>query len=602
MRLMRLLLLIFIWHLGTAAYAQTSSSPNCGLLGRKVDFPDGGGVCVRDLPLFKHSGLISTNLSATYASQIGAVKTYAIAVTANPLVCPLAMFMAWDWSGHDAAEALPRCNERLAETVRRSGSTAGTACRCELLVESGRTSFNAKAFMDKVGMLEQQWVAGGSPLAATTQLAQAAPASQAPIPPTPTPATPARADDVAKPSEAARQAEVARQAEALRVAEAQRVAQAQRATEAERVRLAEQRAREDETRRQEKARVTQAQQQREAQEKAKQEEDQRAREQLARQEEERKDRQQLALQEAARRAEQERLAQTEADRRLQEERRRLEEERVRMARTEQERSQEQVRLAKELAELRRLLEERTRADAAARARLSVPSQYTERVALVIGNRNYLVSPLVNPVNDARAVKERLQGAGFKVLYFEDLKVAQIGDVLEQLNDSLKPGSAFVFFYAGHGTQINGENFLPAVDARMTSQFQMPTQSLELARVIKLAESRKAALNLVILDACRDNPWQGQLASRSAARGLSKIEPAEGTLVFYATRPGSVAADGSKGGHGLFTYHLLQHLNTPMTPVEQVFKRVVADVTRESAGKQVPWIEGQLIGDFAFIER
>jgi chemotaxis protein histidine kinase CheA len=314
---------------------------------------------------------------------------------------------------------------------------------------------------------------------------------------------------------------------------------------------------------------------------------------------------------AAQREQQERAAQLEVERRVEAERRRLEEERqrveaarrqdqARMAQIEQERSAEQSRLARELVELRRMLEERSRAEEMRRASISMPSQYTERVALVVGNRAYQVSPLVNPINDARVMRDRLQAVGFRVIYFEDLRVAQIGDLLEQLHASLKPGAAFVFFYAGHGTQIDGENFFPAVDARMTSSFQMPTQSLELARVIKVAESRKTAVNLLILDACRDNPWQ--VASRTAARGLSKIEPASGTLVFYATRPGSVAADASQGNHGLFTYHLLQHLNTPMTPVEQVFKRVSADVLRDSAGKQIPWIEGQLVGDFAFVDK
>jgi chemotaxis protein histidine kinase CheA len=647
MRPLRAFLLLICFLQGLpAALAQGSASPSCGFLGRKIDFSDGGGICVRDIPLFRHSGLISTDPNATYASRISGAKSYAVAVTANPQTCPLAMFIAWDWSGHDEAEALPRCNERLAEAVRRRGSASGADCKCEVLVDSGRTTLTAKAFLDRSALLEQQWSAGGAPIAPTA-LAQAVPS--APVSAAATGNNSAKVDDRARLTEAQRQAETAR------------------AAEAERQRLAEQRLREEETRKLEQARLARAEQERQVQEKARQDELSKARElvlaqqeaerqrlaqrarqeqearkaqedELARQQAQRQELERLArleddrkAQEAARllteqrqaaereaqrlaaaqREQQERAAQLEVERRVEAERRRLEEERqrveaarrqdqARMAQIEQERSAEQSRLARELVELRRMLEERSRAEEMRRASISMPSQYTERVALVVGNRAYQVSPLVNPINDARVMRDRLQAVGFRVIYFEDLRVAQIGDLLEQLHASLKPGAAFVFFYAGHGTQIDGENFFPAVDARMTSSFQMPTQSLELARVIKVAESRKTAVNLLILDACRDNPWQ--VASRTAARGLSKIEPASGTLVFYATRPGSVAADASQGNHGLFTYHLLQHLNTPMTPVEQVFKRVSADVLRDSAGKQIPWIEGQLVGDFAFVDK
>lgn len=619
---------------GLPSTAIAQSSANCGFLGRKIQFADGAEACVRDVSLFKRSGLIDNAPTISYESRIAGSRTYAIAVTANPNVCPFSTFISWDWTGHDASSALPGCNAKLTDAVSQRGVSADVGCRCEVVVDNGKSALTQKRFQERVVDLERQLLAGGRPLNGRPQVAEGSdsapttlstPGSSSPpgavqasfvvasaAPATPvSPAVIAAAPEAAlridkeqlervqgSARESASRAEQERttqaQAEVKRlegVREAREVVMLARQEEERKVR--ERLAAEEAERRAERERLAQAE--------AKRLEDERkAREQLARQEEERKARELLAAQEAGRRADQERLALAEADRRLQEERRRMDEERAQLARLDRERAQEQARLARELAELRRMLEERNRAEAAARSSFSVPSQYTERVALVIGNRSYVVSPLVNPINDARAVKDRLQSVGFKVLYFEDLKVTQIGDVLEQLHATLKPGAAFVFFYAGHGTQIDGENFFPAIDAKMTSAFQMPTQSLELARVIKVAESRKAAMNLLILDACRDNPWQ--VASRTAARGLSKIEPAAGTLVFYATRPGSVAADGSRAGHGLFTYHLLQHLNTPMTPVEQVFKRVAADVLRESAGKQVPWVEGQLVGDFAFVER
>ena len=232
-----------------------------------------------------------------------------------------------------------------------------------------------------------------------------------------------------------------------------------------------------------------------------------------------------------------------------------------------------------------------------------PSIYTDRVALVVGNKNYITRPLENPINDARAMRSRLTALGFKVIYFENLKVNEIGDVMEKVANAIRPGSVFVFFYAGHGTQIDGENMFPAVDAKLTSAFQLPTQSLDLNRVIRIAESQKATIRIMILDACRDNPWQVVSQNkRSIGSGLAKVDPAEGTIVLHATRAGGVAADTSEGNNGLFTHHLLRHLDTQKLPIEQLFKRVSSDVKQASKGTQVPWTEGQIEGEFTFRER
>ena len=232
-----------------------------------------------------------------------------------------------------------------------------------------------------------------------------------------------------------------------------------------------------------------------------------------------------------------------------------------------------------------------------------PSIYTDRVALVVGNKNYITRPLENPINDARAMRSRLTALGFKVIYFENLKVNEIGDVMEKVANAIRPGSVFVFFYAGHGTQIDGENMFPAVDAKLTSAFQLPTQSLDLNRVIRIAESQKATIRIMILDACRDNPWQLVTQSkRSIGSGLAKVDPAEGTIVLHATRAGGVAADTSEGNNGLFTHHLLRHLDTQKLPIEQLFKRVSSDVKQASKGTQVPWTEGQIEGEFTFREK
>jgi uncharacterized caspase-like protein len=179
----------------------------------------------------------------------------------------------------------------------------------------------------------------------------------------------------------------------------------------------------------------------------------------------------------------------------------------------------------------------------------------------------------------------------------DVRVNQIGEILSAASQRMRPGGAFVFYYAGHGLQLRGDNYLPAVDANIRTQFDVPTQSLSLQHVLSLADESKAELRLMFLDACRDNPWQ--VATRSMAGGLAKVEPPKGTLISYATRPGSVAEDGD-GTNGIYTSHLLKHITTPNLPVESVFKRVANDVFRTTNGRQEPWHEGNLRGEFAFV--
>ena len=230
-----------------------------------------------------------------------------------------------------------------------------------------------------------------------------------------------------------------------------------------------------------------------------------------------------------------------------------------------------------------------------------PSEYTRKVALVIGNADYPgASRLKNPINDAMAMAKKLREIGFTVIYHQDVKALQIGDIMAEVNSMVVPGSAFVFYYAGHGVQIKGENFFPAVDANIKTQFDIPNQSLQLQRVLDMTTEAKASLNLMMLDACRNNPWV--LASRSMPGGLSKIDPPTGTLISFATRPGSVADDGADGANGLYTSFLLKHIDTANLPVESFFKRVSNDVYTVSKGRQEPWVEGNIRGDFTFNQR
>ena len=222
-------------------------------------------------------------------------------------------------------------------------------------------------------------------------------------------------------------------------------------------------------------------------------------------------------------------------------------------------------------------------------------QKEQRVALVIGNAAYKASPLKNPVNDARAIASQLRSFGFDVTLKENLKTREIGSIYREFRTKIKPGATALVFYAGHGVQVKGQNYFPAVDAEIDAEEDVPLQSLNLGTLLENMEEAKAAVSLVFLDACRDNPFARRF--RSASRGLAKVEAASGTLIHYATKPGSVAADGD-GKNGTYTEALLAQLSSPL-PVELMLKQVTNAVVTKTKGKQEPWVEGSLRGDFYF---
>lgn len=220
-----------------------------------------------------------------------------------------------------------------------------------------------------------------------------------------------------------------------------------------------------------------------------------------------------------------------------------------------------------------------------------------RRALVIGNRDYLVGQLKNPVNDARAMDLMLRRLGFITTLVLDLRREDIGSTIDRFTGSVQPGDDVVLFYAGHGLQIRGMNYLPAVDARIRTESDVPLNSIHLNQVLERLDEAKAGVRLLLVDACRDNPYARSY--RSAQQGLARIDAAPaGTLIHFATRPGGLSADGD-GDHGLYTKHLLQHLPTVGLPVEQMLKRVASAVRRESGNEQLPWTEGSLDGEFYF---
>lgn len=219
-----------------------------------------------------------------------------------------------------------------------------------------------------------------------------------------------------------------------------------------------------------------------------------------------------------------------------------------------------------------------------------------RVALVVGNSAYKTAPLRNPTNDAKDMATKLKGLGFTVIERSNLSVKQIGSTLREFRAKLTPGSVALVFYAGHGVQIKGENYLPAVDADIAGEEDVPTQSLAMRQIMDVLADAKTRLNLVFLDACRNNPYARSF--RSAGDGLSRVNAPSGTLISFATRPGSVASDG-QGRNGLYTSALLEQMSNQSQPIEQVLKRVVSQVKAGSNSQQEPWMEGSIEGDFCF---
>jgi hypothetical protein len=231
---------------------------------------------------------------------------------------------------------------------------------------------------------------------------------------------------------------------------------------------------------------------------------------------------------------------------------------------------------------------------------SVRTNATEqRLALVIGNSGYKESPLANPVNDARDMAAALRACGFEVLTGEDRNQRQMKELIRQFGQRLRQGGVGLFFFAGHGIQASGRNYLIPLGAEINAAAEIEYEAVEMGFVLAQMEEARNRLNVVILDACRNNPYARSF--RSDTRGLASVRNApSGTLIAYATAADDVAADGS-GRNGLFTGELLTHLKQPGLTLEQVFRRTRTNVRSKSGGKQVPYeyssVEGE---DFYFV--
>lgn len=222
----------------------------------------------------------------------------------------------------------------------------------------------------------------------------------------------------------------------------------------------------------------------------------------------------------------------------------------------------------------------------------------KRVALIIGNSAYPDMPLLNPVNDARDMAEALRGLGFEVTTGENLNKREMEEHIRAFGKRIAGAGVGLFYFSGHGLQVNGYNYLLPVRARIEKEQDVEYEAVEAGRVLAEMEAARNRLNIVILDACRNNPFARSF--RSATRGLAVMNAPSGTLVAYSTAPGSIASDG-EGKNGLYTQELLNGIRTPGLKIEDVFKRVRVGVKEKSGGKQIPWESSALDGDFYFVK-
>ncbi len=221
-----------------------------------------------------------------------------------------------------------------------------------------------------------------------------------------------------------------------------------------------------------------------------------------------------------------------------------------------------------------------------------------RTALVIGNSEYQHGPLKNPVNDAQAIAIQLELTGFDVTLKLNANQQQMEAAIDHFGRKLNTGEQIaLFYYAGHGVQVDGENYLIPTDANIKRQSDVRYKAVNIGQVLGSMTEAKDNLNIVILDACRDNPLPRSY--RSANRGLARIEGPKGTILGFATSPGSVASDGD-GENGIYTKHLLNNMQKPGLTIEQVFKEVLRGVNQETNGQQIPWTESSFTGDFSFV--
>lgn len=234
---------------------------------------------------------------------------------------------------------------------------------------------------------------------------------------------------------------------------------------------------------------------------------------------------------------------------------------------------------------------------AAAAWLAPPAAAETRLALVIGNSGYATNALLNPRNDAELMTRTLKLVGFEVVRLIDADQAAMKRAILDFGRRLRASDAVgLFYFAGHGVQVGGENYLIPVGADIKETEEVALQGVSLSELLRTMERASGRLNIAILDACRDNPFPS--ATRSATRGLAQVKAPTGTLIAYATAPGEVALDG-KGGHSPYSAALAEAIPSIGVSIDEVFRRTRRKVLEVTGNRQTPWEHSSLTGEFFF---
>ena len=220
----------------------------------------------------------------------------------------------------------------------------------------------------------------------------------------------------------------------------------------------------------------------------------------------------------------------------------------------------------------------------------------KRIALVIGNANYKYRPLRNPRNDADDISRSLRSSGFEVIDLRDASLQQMRAGVRQFGDRLINNDVGLVYYSGHGVEVKGRNYFIPVSADILREDEIADQGLDVSLILEKMNTAGKGVNILIVDACRDDPFGRSF--RSSSRGLAQMDAPRGTIIAYATSPGKVASDG-EGRNSPYTKNLVKAIQQPNKTIEQVFKEVRRAVQEETKNQQIPWENTSLSGDFYF---
>ncbi len=223
----------------------------------------------------------------------------------------------------------------------------------------------------------------------------------------------------------------------------------------------------------------------------------------------------------------------------------------------------------------------------------------KRLALVIGNSNYENRPLKNPTNDAKDLGEALKGAGFRVIELYDADLKGMRNTIKLFADQLKDYDVGLVYYSGHGIEFAGRNYLIPVNADIKTEEEIPRQAFDATEIIEKMNKNNVKTSIFILDACRNAPVFSSF--KSVKTGLAIMQGSSGSIVAFSAAPGQVALDGN-GRNSPYTSVLLKQIQIPNKKIEDVVKDTARLVSENTQGRQIPWYNSSLVGDFYFIEK